>query len=632
MNSRAVARGLAVAVAGALAGVISLLVAFVRHPEVVLEMDRDLSRITSGFYPVERHDQETFAWTSPRAVVALPGLDRRVDWTCSVRLRGGRPDGFALPTVELAIDGIRRSHRTATNTYEDMDVLAPANASRAGVTLAILSSQPFVPGPSDPRQLGVQVDRLVCRPTTGRMALPPGRALAGAAISAAALGAAFGVVGPSLSGALGGIAILAIVQAVPLAAAPAPYGPFAGRMAWISCWIAAALVLLAAVIERWRRMPLSAEASIVVAFAGAVLFVDLLAILHPSKQPIDVVFHAHRFEWVLSGRYFFTQPMPDGVQFPYAIALYLFAAPWASITRDYVTLLRIVVCTAHAIAGALLYPMVAKTWGTRLTGLAAVMLFHLVPLPYVVIGNANLTFAFGQSIAVAAMAAAVLWSLRLRDAGQLAGLFALSAVAFLSHVGTFSLLLAMLLTVGLAYRVLGGPALRPPAHTILLVTMAAAAFAVVSYYGRFGEVYRTLERVGAEPAAGAGLPLHVRMATALGLGLRAAGWPIVVLAAVGAWRVGAGRDRLRLALASYAVVYVGFLAFAVSAPVEPRFQRYTDEFIDRLNYATMPAVATLAACGGSWAWSAGTPGRIAATVLFLAAAAKGAKAWTAWLH
>jgi hypothetical protein len=276
--------------------------------------------------------------------------------------------------------------------------------------------------------------------------------------------------------------------------------------------------------------------------------------------------------------------------------------------------------------------MVVKTWGAKLTGAAAVLLFHCAPLPYVVIGNANLTYAFGQSVAVAAVAAAVLWPPGPRDADRLAALFVLSSVAFLSHVGTFSVLLAMLIAVGLGYRVLGGEALRVPGYTILVVTTAAAAFAVLSYYGRFGEVYQTLERVGAEPATAEGLPLHVRMAAALGPGLRAAGWPIVLLAVVGVRRAVGGRDRLRLVLASYAFVYLAFLAFAVSAPVDPRFQRYTDEFVDRLNYATMPAVATLAACGGAWAWSAGGASRVAATLLLLAAAAGGAQAWMAWLR
>ena len=79
------------------------------------------------------------------------------------------------------------------------------------------------------------------------------------------------------------------------------------------------------------------------------LYLLLLAVLHPSKALVDALFHAHRLEWVRAGNYFFTQPMPDGVAFPYAIALYVVASPWMALTRDHVALLRIVVCTAHVL-------------------------------------------------------------------------------------------------------------------------------------------------------------------------------------------------------------------------------------------------------------------------------------------
>ena len=92
------------------------------------------------------------------------------------------------------------------------------------------------------------------------------------------------------------------------------------------------------------------------------------------------MFQAHRLQWVLDGRYYFTQLMPSGVQFPYAIGLYVFSAPWAAITRDHVTLLRIVVCATECVAGAMLYPMIVRTWGDRLAGAIAAALFAVVPI------------------------------------------------------------------------------------------------------------------------------------------------------------------------------------------------------------------------------------------------------------
>ena len=104
---------------------------------------------------------------------------------------------------------------------------------------------------------------------------------------------------------------------------------------------------LAKLLEIIARRPLHQAARFVVAFAGLVLSVHLIGLAHPSKDFVDAVFQAHRLEWVLGGRYFFTQPLPDGVQFPYAIGLYVFAAPWARLVTNHVALLRVVVCASE---------------------------------------------------------------------------------------------------------------------------------------------------------------------------------------------------------------------------------------------------------------------------------------------
>ena len=57
----------------------------------------------------------------------------------------------------------------------------------------------------------------------------------------------------------------------------------------------------------------------------------------------------------MDGRYLFTQPMPSGVRFPYAIALYVVALPFGWIVEDHVALLEVVVLVSRALAGLLLY-------------------------------------------------------------------------------------------------------------------------------------------------------------------------------------------------------------------------------------------------------------------------------------
>jgi hypothetical protein len=276
-----------------------------------------------------------------------------------------------------------------------------------------------------------------------------------------------------------------------------------------------------------------------------------------------------------------------------------------------------------------------------------VLLFHCAPLPFVAIGNANLTYAFGQSVMALTLAAAATWALAPGRGWQLAGLFALTTLAFLSHVGIFPVALAMLAIMAALYWWSGGP-LRASAYRIAAVAVLAAVVSVVSYYGHFMDSYRTLARARAQAgtaaevrdasqdAADRRLPstaVPSRIGRAAVLAEESFGWPALILAALGAWRAWRHglRDRLGLLVAASALAYVAFVGFSVLAPVDPRFQRYNEEFISRIDYATVPIVAILAGAGATWLWRSGLAGRAAAAALVLAAAAGGVNAWERWL-
>jgi hypothetical protein len=438
---------------------------------------------------------------------------------------------------------------------------------------------------------------------------------------------------------------MAAAQALPLSTGAAPYIGFSTSSSSFALWIAGLTVVLIKALERLRGRPLEATARFVLLFSGAALYLKLLGLLHPSKLLVDAVFHAHRLQWVLSGRYFFTQPMPGGVSFPYAIGLYVFTAPWAALTRDHVTLLRVVVCATEVVAGALLYPAIVRAWGNRAAAAIAVVLFNVVPLPYGLVGNANLTNAFGQSVALATLMVATMVSTARHNAASVIGLFSLCVLAFLSHVSTFALLAVTLAALAFFYRWRGGPALSRTAWTIFGVTIVAALFAVVVYYGHFGEVYRTALRVRSEAAvtqslplpagrsAPAADPLGVRIGNALAFTFGAVGWPILVLAGVGSWRVWSGglRDRAGFAVAAWGVAYVAFLAVAVMR-VDAPFQRYAAEFFGRVLLATYPAAVMLAACGIGWAWPQGIALRVVTVMLVGCAVILGLQHWTGWFQ
>jgi hypothetical protein len=632
---------------GALVGAGSLTLAYRRAPGVALPFDLALPHVLAGFYSLERSGELTFSWTSRQATVNLPGLDRQVPWRCTVRLRGGRAAGVTQPTVAIDVDGAPGTRVEATNTFEDVAVDVPPRFERNGLTLTIGSEPTFVPGPGDKRELGVQVDQVACAPSE-RAGMPPRLALVVAAAAVACFGVAFVALGAPLWLTLLAVVALAGAQALALATGLALYMRYLDRVPWLALWPAVSAVILSAAIL-WRTGRVASPAArFVLAYSGVALYLLLLAVLHPSKALVDALFHAHRLEWVRAGNFFFTQPMPDGVAFPYAIALYVVASPWMALTRDHVALLRVVVCTAHVLTGLLLYAAVLHRWNDRLAGALAVVLWSLVPQWFVVVGNANLTAAFAQSIATSSLLTAAILTLGPRGFVRVAALFALVSVAFLSHVGTFPLLFAALVLLAIACWWRGDATERVAARWIVVIAVAAAIFSVVTYYGHFAEVYKSLDRVTgrraavASPAPAAATasvaaaptpPATTRAATAVEVGLRAVGWPIAVLCVIGAWRCFArpNRDRLTMALVAWFGTCAVFVAFGVLSPVEPRFYRYTVEFIGRVIYATWPAVIVAAAAGGAWVWRAGPIGRLASAILIAGAVWVGALSWWSWI-
>jgi hypothetical protein len=650
-----VQRAAVVALAGALAGAGSFLAAFAIHPNLTFEMDRDLPRLVSGIYSPELSGDVTFAWTTGRARVNMTGADRRVEWRCAIRFRGGRERPEDQPDVALIVDAVTLASKTATNDYQTLEAFVPPRPGASGLTLAVTSSQTFRPGPSDPRDLGVQLDWLTCEPARA-FAWPPTDAVVDAAVATAIFGAGLALVGLPLIPAITATLVISALAAVPLAAGPAPYSPYEGTVVWVAFWTALAIVVLAGAMRLVRGQPPGSAARCVIAFSAGVLYLKLVVLLHPLKTIIDGLYHAHRLEWVMAGRYYFTQTMPGGVEFPYAIALYVFAVPWTSLTRDHIALLRIIVCAADVVAAGLLYWVVVRSWKDHLAAALAVVLSHALPVSYWVQGNANLTNAFGQSAALVTMSAAIVWRFDKQRWLRIGALIVLASIAFLSHVSTLALLFGTLLATAGLYGWRGGVALRAPAWSLTLAAVIALGVSVALYYGHFVDAYRTVERARVEtpsaplehPAETGGASAGARtvpqgvVATSLvdrvtgGLGLSAdaIGWPVIVLGLVGVWRLLAERPAgsLVLALLGWFAAWLAFLAFGIVAPGGVGHERQAFEFIARAVHASSPAAAIAAAYGGAWMWRTGMVGRLAATAALIWAAASAVHLWLNWLQ
>ena len=649
--TRNVARIAVSALIGALVGAIAAAFAFAMHPAMTLELDRDLPAVTTGFYPVERANDESFAWTSSRAELALPGFDRGSPWSCHLEFRGARPPGQPPPTLQVASDGDIVARGVGTNQYQMLTFDLRARP-QGGLRLTLVATPTFVPSSSDRRELGVQVRRLGCVPEA-RVSTPPKTTIASAAISMAIVAAMLAALGLTDLATACGIAGVAAALAYALSSGMAPYTRYPMTVPWIAAWIGIVSLGSVAIVGRLRRRPLDATARLALAVTAAFLLVEMIGLLHPSKGIADALFHAHRLEWVLGGRFYFTQGMPSGVNFPYAIALYVIASPWSYLTHDYMALLKVVVLVSRALAALMLYPLLARVWNDRVAGILAIAVCHLVPLPFSVLQSANLTYAFGQSATAATLTWIALYPTGQRDRRWLVVLFLLATLACLSHVGLFPLLLAMMCAVAVGYRWLGGTEVRPASYRIVASAVLAAVVSVVLYYGHFPESYRTLQRLkpGSSPevtATPATVPAGPRQTPARVLPVRTPverlgrtvviaevsfGWAVLVLAVLGAatlWRSRA-LDPVTLLAAGCLVVYAIFVTASALTPIEPGFQRYAEEFISRVNFAAVPVVALLAARGATWAWPRHVAWRVLVVTLLAVTALEGAEGWHSWL-
>ena len=606
-------RAAAAALLGALASAVWLAGFYTAGGGLRVTFDINPPRLVSGFYPAERNVETglTYAWTGAEAGLRLPGLDRRTPWTFTARASAARAGAAPNPLIAVFVDGVQHHTQQTSADFEDVRVLVPARPERRGVTIVMRSSSTFVPGPDDPRQLGVVVDTIDLSPNG--LVLPPAEMFGAAMCGGAALAAAIAMLGVTSGSAIGAAVLLAAAQGAVLARGFAPYTDFphvATRLA-----VTTALVLAAgAWFVRLRQRPLRNTARFALAFSASVCFLELLVLMHPNMPIGDALFHAHRFQGTLGGDLYFTSIAPGGYAFPYAPGLYVISAPFAGLVRREfgdMALLRIVTTVADAAAGLLLYYIVARSWHDRLAAAGAVAIYHLTPLSFRIVTVGNLTNAFAESLTAGAIALITSPALHATGGPATLTLTLMLTAAFLSHTSTFAILSVCALATALVFAWKGGLALRSPARAIAVAALGAILLAVVVYYAHFIETYRTeLARIGTETASAApdagGRGTLDRAAAVPRYLYLYFGLPALALAAAGGvdrYRR-RSRDRLTLTIVAWIGTCTLFLILGVVTPLDMRHY-----------LAVIPAIALLAACGASWLWKESGLLRLVAALL-----------------
>jgi hypothetical protein len=621
-----IGRAFATAVLAAVAGAVAAVVLYAWHPAINVEFDRDLSKNVEGFYPSERDQASglTFAWTGPDALIRLPGLDRRLPWMLTLRVRSLRPNPATHPDVTLLADGVDVATAHTGTEFKEITATIPALSNRRGLTLGLHSSNTFVPGKADPRTLGIMVDRVALAPS-GPVLLPT-QAIGAAALSSAAMGAALAVLGMTAGSAIGGAVLLSAGDAAVVAHGFGPFSGYPATVAAVGCWIALVLALVALAFRYARPEPLRNTARFAIAFTASALFLKMLVLLHPDMPIGDALFQAHRFELVLAGRLYFTSIAPGGYAFPYAPGLYVFASLFAPLVHrgaGDVVLLRIVTLSLDAVVAALLYRAIVAASEDRLAAAMSVALYHLIPLDFSIVTTGNLTNAFAQSLSVVALVLMASSAVRLDRAAATASFGLVLLAAFLSHTSTVAILFVSSIAIAALFWSRSTPEFRSSAAAIAGAAVVAGVLSVVLYYGHFMETYRTqFARIGHETVTSAPVVGHRTLADrfeAVPYFLNICyGVPAIVLGVLGSASLSRRLwpDRLTLTIAGWLAGCAVFLIVGILTPIDMRYY-----------LAAIPAVALLGSAGAAAAWSRGAVWRGVAIALLAGAVATGVHTW-----
>lgn len=590
-----------------------------------------------GFQGAEiDHERERqFSWTSGRARVVIPNLNRALDYRLTFDINAFRLDDAPLPTVTIAVDSeVAATFQTMVEP-QPVTVDVPRRSDR-GAIVTLEPSATFVPGPGDPRVLGVMVNEVRLEPVNARFR--PSWTVVGLTALAIALAVA-GALSCALPRVLAAIVATATTTGfVWLLLLDAAFlGDDVYRLLWIGGGAAAIGAVVAALRAQW---PVMAGLPEWAAAIGGVLSLSALKLAfftHPQIAQTDAMFQVHRAQLVHRGEYFFTSVTPSpGFEFPYAILLYLTAQPFWSYfptEQDLADLLRGLALAADALVGVALYAVVRRQWASAGVALFCAVAWTITRAPAMALGHANLTNLFGQGLFGVAIGCLAWMAAGARvSMSALVGAGLVLTLAFLSHFSTFSTGIVLISAVIAACVVLGGRDLRRVGAWSALALTSAVVVSYVTYYSHFTDLYReTFTRIvsGADEATANSMLASPALkfqrwitedqfSNDYGL----PGVAMFVSAVLGlVWLI---RDRrqegVTIVLVAWAVVWASVSAMGILTSVELR-----------TNLAAAPMFVCLAGYGLWQLASRSTLGRVVAAVGVAAMAWDGLRVWLYWL-
>jgi len=610
----------------ALLTALALTLAYQVHSRVIIDVgSRYDAPFVARFFDAEDDGTQTYRWTRDVSRIELDAQNLAAPWTLRLRMNGYRPNRPARVVVEMngaAVDSYLA--HDGWDVYELEGDVAPEVWS--GNNTLVLKTDTFVPqkeieGSADTRRLGAALDWVEFAPTRSRAFVgnedywldlgapplpPPLGTMASWAFAFALLyGTARGI-GLQKRAVNFAFAIFIFALASGFAFAR-PYvgystAPFL-TLAIVLAIVAALLVLL---LPRFAsRFSLALDPRAFTALSAIVLLSLALkwgGAWYPQFRSSDLLFHAHRLEFVAQGKLFFTSELPDAVRrvVPYPPALYVALTPFAPFSRDYAAMLILFNALADAAAilavyfaaRALLCNSPSARRETR-DALFAAFLFAFNPVSFWIYSWGNHTNIFAQDAATILFALLLTQSMT-RPRNFLLALFFL-LLAAMGHLGVF-LSLLVFLPFACVFRFLGRDEnARREAVALGALLVVGLGLSWALYYAEFTDALLTQTQnfvgdFGAGRAAGRGGVTLARIGDVGRYTLDQLGWVLLLLGLAGiplAWKNFA--PRARAAWSAWLLVGIAFALVTIGSTFSTRYTLWA-----------APALAWSGACALTW--------------------------------
>lgn len=593
------------------------------------------------FWDAEGDKAQTYRWTRDTSTIELDAQNLAAPWTLRVRMNGYRPNRPVRVQVEM--NGAEVDSFLAHDGWEtyELDGNVPADALTGNDTLVFINDT-FVPqneieSSGDTRRLGVTVDWIELMPTRSNTflgnddvwidfgsapVLPPIATIASWAFAFALLYASARGIGLPKRIVNLVVATLVALLALGFAFVRPFLGYYTAPFLNLAIALAVLALLLVVLLPRLaRRLRLAPDARALTSLSAIVLLSIGLkwgGASYPQFHSSDLLFHAHRLEFVANGNLFFTSQLPDAAQraVPYPPSLYVALLPLTVFSQDYSSLFVVFDALADAIAIFAIYFAARKiasdvahfTFDVSTLALFAALLFAFNPVSFWIYSWGNHTNIFAQDAATLLFALLLTQSLA-RPHNFLLALFFL-ILASLGHLGVFLSLLAFLpLAILLRFAARDENARREAiALGVLFVVGLLLGWAL--YYAEFTDVLLTqsqkfLNDFGAGRAAGRGGIMLARIGDVGRYTLDQLGLALVLLGLAGiplAWKK--FEARVRAIWGAWLLVGLAFALVTLGASFSTRYTLWA-----------APALALSGALALTWVLERGRALQMAAYAL-----------------